>query len=114
MNCDIKINELIFNGNNNTFTVEYTLADFDFAQLTKVAFSLEGVSKNSADDSVLFDIVTGPLIEGSGTIVFKMGAAGYTPGLRADATITLFSATTPLGLVFSSPEGPTKVSIVVV
>ncbi len=108
------IKEFIFNGNDNSFTIEYTLADFNFALINKVEFELDGTAFNSPNDAAFFDITTGPLTVGTGQFVFKFGAAGYAAGLRSNATITLFDPSTPNGLVFSSPEGPTKVAIVVV
>ena len=108
------INELIFIYNDNSFNVEYTLAAFDFSQTTKVEFELGGKSVNSTDDPAFFDIVTGPLTVGTGQFVFKMGAAGFASYHSGDATITLFDPSTPNGLVFTSPSGPTKVAVVVV
>lgn len=108
------IKELIFVDNDNSFTIEYTLADFDFSQTTKVEFELGGVSVNSTDNSALFDITTGPLTVGTGTFIFKMGAAGFASYHSGDATITLFDPSTPNGLVFTSPDGPTKVDVTVV
>jgi len=111
---DTSIKELIFDGNDNSITVEYTLAGFDFSQTTKVQFELGGKTFNSTDSAAFFDIATGPLTVGSGTFVFKMGAAGFVRSDSGNATITLFDPSTPNGLIFSSPSGPTNVAVNIV
>jgi len=115
MSTSISIEELIFNNNNNTFTVEYSKAGFDFSLISKVAFKLQGVEVNSDDNPEFFNFITGPVIVGTGRIIFLLGEAGYAANNKEeDAKITLFGPGAPLGIVFSSTNGPTKVSIVVV
>lgn len=113
MSSSIKIKEFIFIDNDNTFTIEFRKAGFDFSQTNKVEFKLNDKAVNSTDNAAFFDIVTGPLIVGSGTFIFIMGEAGYLPEDSGEAVITLFGPGTPLGLIFAGSQAPTEVEIVV-
>jgi len=111
MSSSTSIKEFIFNLNNNTFTIEFLKAGMDFSTVTKIKFELNGTAFDSDTDPTFFDIVTGPLVLGSGTFIFNLGSAGYTSADSGNATITLFDPSTPLGLQFAGKNAPTKVEI---
>jgi len=113
MSANTRVEENIFLNRNNTFTIEFRLAGFDFSLVTKVEFELNTKSVNSTDDAAFFDIVTGPLIVGSGKFIFIMGFAGFVVADSGDAIITLFGPGVPAGLQFSGSEAPTEVKIAI-
>lgn len=106
------IDEILFAGSDNTFTVEYTIDGslYDFSSTTKVEFTLNGTMVDSVASPGYFDFSVGS----DGRIIFKLGAAGYTSADSGHATVKVFDATNTNGLVFSSPAGNTYLDIRVI
>lgn len=111
--ANTKVKQDIFLNRNNTFAIEFRLAGFDFTQVTKVEFELNGKSVNSTDDPAFFDIITGPLTVGSGQFVFIMGFAVFLVTDAGDAIITIFGSGFAAGLQFSGSKAPTEVEIAI-
>ena len=106
------IDELIFAGADNTFTVEYTVDGslYDFTSTTKVEFTLNGTSVDSVANATYFDYSTGT----DGRIIFKLGAAGYVNADSGLATVKVFDVGNTNGVIFSSPVGHTYLDIQVI
>lgn len=102
------IEETIFIGKDNTFTVEY--AGITFPTATRIEFSLNGTTVNSVDDPTFFTST----LQTDGRIIFKLGAAGYVVGDAGFATVCIFDASNTNGVVYSSPTVPTRIAITLV
>ena len=111
MSANTRVEENVFLGRNNTFTIEFRKVGFNFSLTSKVEFELNGKSVNSTDDPLFFDIVTGPLTVGTGQFVFKMGAAPFVVADSGDAIITLFGPGVLQGLQFAGSKAPTEVNV---
>ena len=107
-----QITEILYAGNDNSFTVEYTVDGslYDFSATTKVEFTLNGTTVDSVANAAYFDFSVGT----DGRIIFKLGQAGYVAADSGDATVTIYDATNTNGVVFSSPAGLTVLSIIVI
>lgn len=113
MSLNTKVAVNVFLARENTFTIEFRKAGFDFTQTTKVEFELNGTSINSTDDPAFFDIITGPFSVGSGQYVFILGDAGYLTTDSGEAVITLFGPGVPDGLQFAGSKAPTQVKVTI-
>ncbi len=108
-NCE-PVSETIFSLRNNSFTLEYELPVgklVDFSNTTKVEFILNAKPVNSIDDPAFFDFLVGT----DGRIIFKLGEAGYVSTDAGPATIIVFDASNPLGAIFTSEQGPTRLTV---
>jgi len=102
------INETIFSGRNNSFTVEY--AGVTFPTPTRIEFTLNGTTVNSVDNPAYF-VST---LETDGRIEFKLGAAGYVAADSGKATVTVFDGVNTLGVIYSDVNASTKIGVTVV
>ena len=105
------VHELLFVGKDNTFAVKFKINNSrrDFSTVTKVEFTLGSTLVDSVANPEYFD-----LTQGTGTIQFNLGAAGYTANDSGVALITVYDPQNPDGIVFSSSRGPTKVDVEVI
>jgi len=106
------VNEIVYATKDNSFTIEYTLDSvlYDFTNTTKVEVTLNGTSVDSVANSEYFDYSVGT----DGRIIFKLGAAGYTPADSGIAIVTVFDAVNTNGVVFNSLVSDNLLKITVV
>ena len=102
------IEETIFIGKDNTFTVEY--AGITFPTATKIEFTLNGTTVNSVTNPEYFTST----LQSDGRIIFKLGQAGYVAGDAGFATITITDAVNTNGVIYSSATVPTRIAITLV
>ena len=108
-----RVNEIIYVGCDNVFIVGYSSDDsYDFSEVTKVEFELNGKAINSADDPDFFDYSGGTV--GELSITLKLGLAGYTPADSGGARVTIFDAVNIKGLVFSDPLSDVQLNVKVI
>jgi len=104
----LTIEETIFIGKDNSFTVEYS--GITFPTPTKIEFSLNGISVDSVANPTWFTST----LEVNGRIIFKLGAAGYTASDAGFATVTIFDVVNTNGVIYSSPTVPTRIAVTLV
>jgi len=104
--------ETIFEGRDNTFTIEYVVngIPFDFTNTTKVEFTLNNKMVDSVTYPDYFDFSVGT----DGRIIFNFGSAGYTRKDSGGASVIIFDNSNTRGLVLSTPRGLVQLNITVI
>ena len=102
------IEETIFIGKDNVFTVEY--AGITFPTATRIEFTLNGTTVNSVTNPEYFTST----LQTDGRIEFALGQAGYVSGDAGFATVTVYDAVNTNGVIYSSATVPTRIAITLV
>lgn len=101
----IGIKKLIFIQRNNSFTVEY--GGITLPTPTKIEFELNNKNVNSVTNPEFFTST----LEVDGRITFALGAAGFVAADSSFATVVIYDVVNTEGVVYTSPEGPTKMLV---